>query len=97
MTQHLLDLLAVLEQRGYVAVPMLLDPRGQGMCQRRVRLYVVAVKNLRPLDFIDVREKSLQLAQQVLSMDRLPLRPVETFMFPDSSDDFALWDTYAFV
>ena len=97
ITEHLRNLLQALEVRGYVAVPMLLDPRKEGMCQRRVRLYVVAIRNRQPLEFSDIKEETLQLAQQVLAMEALPLRRVETFLFQDDSDNFNFWDSYAFV
>jgi hypothetical protein len=96
MTEHLQTIVSRLEDKGYVVVCCLLQPRQFGIPQRRLRLYITASF----CGMIDSERRAqlqttaLQRAHQCLESVHLNIRPLESFLLDDKSAEYHFWDRF---
>ena len=80
-----------LQALGYIAVPLVLDPRQAGMNQRRLRLWIIGVQSSDVSVYDSLKELAIAQVTQILSLEPLPMRPIESFRLP-AGDDLTFWD-----
>ena len=90
-TPSLMDLMERLQALGYIAAPLVLDPRQAGMNQRRLRLWIIGVQSSDVSVYDSLQELAVAQVTQILSLEPLPMRPIESFLLP-AGDDLTFWD-----
>ena len=88
LTRAMQKLIGDLESKGDLVIPMLLDPRGCNLPQRRLRLYLVA--RLRQPGTPD--HALFTMAQDMVQRSMLPtMLPLEDLLLSRHSGDFLFW------
>ena len=87
LSRHYQDLMVNLRLKGYQVVAVLIDCKGYGIPQHRLRLYIIATLQHAPTKYLaDLR------VQTILDTSVLPMRGIANdFLLDASTEDFAWW------